>query len=136
MRAIADSDEGGGFRVLLMVLGILSIIVGVLALQNIVQTVAVLVLLLGAYWIVHGIIEAAVAVADRTTPHRGLQISAGLIGVLAGIVVLSYPINSIFTLAIILGIWLSLYGIMLVVLAFRLRGAAQSTAGPIQAAPA
>ena len=93
-------------------------------------------LLLGAYWIVHGIIEAVVAIADRTTPHRGLQITAGLIGVIAGIVVLSYPISSITTLAVILGIWLSLYGIMVMVLAFRLRNVAQSAAVPPQAAPA
>jgi uncharacterized membrane protein HdeD (DUF308 family) len=136
VRAIGESGEGGGYRVLLLFLGIFSVIVGVLALQNIVQTVAVLVLLLGAYWIVHGIIEAVVAIADRNTPHRGLQITAGLIGVIAGIVVLSYPISSITTLAVILGIWLSLYGIMVMVLAFRLRNVAQSTAGPAQAAPA
>lgn len=121
VRSIADSGESGGYRVLLMILGIFSIIVGVLALQNIVQTVAVLVLLLGAYWVVHGIIEAVVAIADRNMPHRGLQITAGVIGAIAGIVVLSYPISSIRTLAIILGIWLSVYGIMLIVLALRLR---------------
>jgi uncharacterized membrane protein HdeD (DUF308 family) len=135
VRSIADSGESGGYRVLLMILGIFSIIVGVLALQNIAQTVAVLVLLLGAYWVVHGIIEAVVAIADRNMPHRGLQITAGVIGAIAGIVVLSYPINSIFTLAVILGIWLSMYGIMLIVLALRLRKFAEST-GPVQAAPA
>ena len=136
VRAIADSSESGGFRALFMILGIFSIIVGVLALQNIVQTVSVLVLLLGAYWIVHGIIEVVVAIADRTTPHRGFQMAAGVVGVIAGVVVLSYPISSIFTLAVILGIWLSVYGVMLMVLAFRLRNAEQSTAGPVQAAPA
>jgi uncharacterized membrane protein HdeD (DUF308 family) len=136
VRAIADRGESGGFRVLLSILGILSIIVGVLALQNIVQTVAILVLLLGAYWIVHGIIEAVVAIADRSTPHRGLQITAGVIGTVAGIVVLSYPITSIRTLAVILGIWLSVYGVMLTVLAFRLRRAEHSTTGPVQAATA
>ena len=84
VRAIGGSGESGGFRVLLMILGIFSIIVGVLALQNIVQTVAVLVLILGAYWVVHGIIEAVVAIADRNMPHRGLQITAGAIGAIAG----------------------------------------------------
>ena len=136
VRAIGGSGESGGFRVLLLILGIFSIIVGVLALQNIVQTVAVLVLILGAYWVVHGIIEAVVAIADRNMPHRGLQITAGAIGAIAGIVVLSYPITSIRTLAIILGIWLSMYGIMLIVLALRLRKFEELTAGPVQAAPA
>jgi uncharacterized membrane protein HdeD (DUF308 family) len=130
VRAVGSSGETGGYRVLLMILGIFSIIVGVLALQNIVQTVAVLVLILGAYWVVHGIIEAVVAIADRNMPHRGLQITAGVIGAIAGIVVLSYPISSIRTLAIILGIWLSMYGIMLIVLALRLRKAAESAAVP------
>ena len=136
VRAIGGGGESGGFRVLLMILGIFSIIVGVLALQNIVQTVAVLVLILGAYWVVHGIIEAVVAIADRNMPHRGLQITAGVIGAIAGIVVLSYPITSIRTLAIILGIWLSMYGIMLIVLALRLRKFEELTAGPVRAAPA
>jgi len=131
VRSIADSGESGGYRVLLMILGIFSIIVGVLALQNIAQTVAVLVLLLGAYWVVHGIIEAVVAIADRNMPHRGLQITAGVIGAIAGIVVLSYPINSIFTLAVILGIWLSMYGIMLIVLALRLRKLENLTPEPL-----
>lgn len=136
VRALASSGESGATRVLLMVLGIFSIIVGVLALQNIVQTVAVLVLLLGAYWVVHGIIEAVVAIADRTTPHRGLQIMTGAIGVVAGIVVLSYPISSISTLAVILGLWLSVYGIILMVLALRARKATHSTTAPVQAASA
>jgi uncharacterized membrane protein HdeD (DUF308 family) len=130
VRAIGGSGESGGFRVLLMILGLFSIIVGVLALQNIVQTVAVLVLILGAYWVVHGIIEAVVAIADRNMPHRGLQITAGVIGAIAGIVVLSYPISSIRTLAVILGIWLSMYGIMLIVLGLRLRKFAEPAAIP------
>lgn len=136
VRAVAESGESGGYRVLLAVLGVLSIIVGVLCLQNIVQTTAVLILLLGAYWIVHGVIEAVVAIADSNTPNRGLQITAGVIGAIAGIVILSYPINSIFTLAVILGIWLLMYGIMEMVLALRLRRAAHASTGPIQPAAA
>jgi uncharacterized membrane protein HdeD (DUF308 family) len=136
VRAVGDSDEGSGFRVLLMILGVFSIIVGVLVLQNIAQTVAVLVLLLGAYWIVHGIIEAVVAIADRSTPHRGLQIVTGLVGLLAGIVVVSYPISSIVTLAVILGIWLAAYGVMLIVLAVRLRIGARMLGSPVQPAQA
>ena len=136
MRAVADSGESGGYRVLLAVLGVFSIIVGVLCLQDIAQTTAVLILLLGAYWIVHGVIEALVAIADSSTPNRGLQIAAGVIGAIAGIVVLSYPIESISTLAVILGVWLLMYGTMMIVLGFRLRQVALDGAGPTQPAPA
>jgi len=136
LRAIAGSGESGGYRVLLAVLGVFSIIVGVMCLQDIAQTTAVLILLLGAYWIVHGVIEALVAIADSSTPNRGLQIIAGVVGAIAGIVVLSYPIESISTLAVILGIWLVMYGLMEIVLAFRLRRVALDVAGPTQPAPA
>jgi len=136
LRAVADSGESGGYRILLAVLGVFSIIVGVLCLQDVAQTTAVLILLLGAYWIVHGVIEALVAIADRNTPNRGLQITAGAIGAIAGIVVLSYPIESITTLAIILGIWLLMYGIMMIMLGFRWRSVAHADSGPTQPAPA
>ena len=136
LRAVADSGESGGYRVLLAVLGMFSIIVGVLCLQDIAQTTAVLILLLGAYWIVHGVIEAVVAIADSSTPNRGLQITAGVIGAIAGIVVLSYPIESISTLAVILGFWLLIYGVMMIVLGFRLRRVALDGVGPTQPAPA
>jgi len=136
MRAIAGGGESGGYRILLAVLGVFSIIVGALCLQDIAQTTTVLILLLGAYWIVHGVIEALVAIADSSTPNRGLQITAGVIGAIAGIVVLSYPIESITTLAIILGIWLLMYGVMMIVLGFRLRQVAHDVAGPTQPAPA
>lgn len=136
MRAVADGGESGGYRVLLAVLGVFSIIVGVLCLQDIAQTTAVLILLLGAYWIVHGVIEALVAIMDRNTPNRGLQITAGVVGAIAGIVVLSYPISSVFALAVILGVWLLMYGIMMIMLAFRGRSVANADSGPTQPAPA
>jgi uncharacterized membrane protein HdeD (DUF308 family) len=52
----------------------------------------------------------------------------GLLSIVAGIVVLVYPGISLATLAVVLGLWLLVYGIMEIVLAFRLRSAGQAAA--------
>ena len=54
---------------------------------------------------------------------RGWRLFMGAIGVLAGLVVLEYPIDSALTLAFFGGIWLVILGIMQVVAGFQLRAA-------------
>ena len=50
----------------------------------------------------------------------------GGVVVVAGVVVLVYPGISLATLAVVLGFWLLVYGIMEIVLAFRLRSVGQA----------
>jgi uncharacterized membrane protein HdeD (DUF308 family) len=52
----------------------------------------------------------------------------GLLSVLAGVVVLVYPAISLATLAVVLGFWLVVFGIMEIVLAFRLRSLGHAAA--------
>jgi len=119
--AFASDDESGGTRVLLALLGVLSFIVGLYALRHILITVAALALLLGIFWIVNGAVETFTALSHRGMQGRGWTIFMGLLSVVAGVVVLVYPAISLATLAIVLGFWLLVYGIMEIVLAFRLR---------------
>jgi len=119
--AFASDDESGGTRVLLALLGVLSFIVGLYALRHILITVAALALLLGIFWIVNGAVETFTALSHRGMQGRGWTIFMGLLSVVAGVVVLFYPAISLATLAIVLGFWLLVYGIMEIVLAFRLR---------------
>lgn len=126
--ALASDDESGATRVLLALLGVLSFIIGLYALRHILITVAALALLLGIYWIVNGAIEAFTALGHRGMQGRGWTIFMGLLSVVAGIVVLVYPGISLTTLAVVLGIWLLVFGIMEIVLAFRLRSLGQVAA--------
>ena len=123
--ALASDDESGGTRVLLALLGVLSFIVGLYALRHILITVAALALLLGIFWIVNGAVETFTALSHRGMQGRGWTIFMGLLSVVAGVVVLFYPAISLATLAIVLGFWLLVYGIMEIVLAFRLRSVGQ-----------
>ena len=45
----------------------------------------------------------------------------GVLSILAGIIVLAYPGLTLVTLAVILGIWLLVFGVMEIVLSWRLR---------------
>ena len=123
--ALAADEESGGARALLALLGVLSFIVGLYALRNVLVTIAALALLLGIYWIVNGAVEVFAALSHKHMQSRGWTIFMGLLSVAAGVVVLVYPAISLATLAIVLGFWLLVYGIMEIVLAFRLRSVGQ-----------
>jgi uncharacterized membrane protein HdeD (DUF308 family) len=122
------TDESGGTRVLLALLGVLSFIVGLYALRHILITVAALALLLGIFWIVNGVVETFTALSHRGMQGRGWTIFMGLLSIAAGIVVLVYPGISLATLAIVLGFWLLVYGVMEIALAFQLRSAGHAAA--------
>jgi uncharacterized membrane protein HdeD (DUF308 family) len=119
--ALASDDESGSTRVLLALLGVLSFIFGLYALRHILITIAVLALLLGIFWIVNGAVEAFSALSHKGMRGRGWSVAMGALSVLAGVIVLVYPSISLLTLAVVLGVWLLLFGIMEIMLAFQLR---------------
>ena len=122
--AFAAGDVGGGSRVLYALLGVLSLIIGLYALRHVLITLLALALLLGIFWIVSGAIELFNALAHREVPNRGWTIFMGILSIVAGIVVLAYPGISLVTLAIVLSIWLLIYGVMEIAIAFRIRSLA------------
>ncbi len=124
--AFATEDASGGTRVLLALLGVLSIIIGLWAVRHVLLTLLALVVLLGIFWVVNGAIELFTALSHRGMRERGWTAAMGVLSILAGIVVLIYPGPSLLTLSIVLGIWLLVYGVMEIVAAFRLRGLAHS----------
>jgi uncharacterized membrane protein HdeD (DUF308 family) len=123
VNAFASSDLTGGVRVLGAVLGLFALIVGLYAIRHVLVSVVALALLLGIFWVVNGFVEIFNALADRDYPNRGWTGFMGVLSILAGIVVLAYPGISLVTLALMLGIWLIIYGVMEIAAAFRVRSA-------------
>ena len=109
-------------------LGVLSFIVGLYALRHLLVTVAALALLLGIFWMVNGTVEVFTPLSHRGMRGRGWTVFMGLLSVLAGVVVLVYPAISLATLAVVLGFWLVVFGLMEIVLAFRLRSLGHAAA--------
>jgi uncharacterized membrane protein HdeD (DUF308 family) len=112
---------GAGTRVLWALLGILSVIVGLWAIRHVVITLLALVVFLGIYWIVSGVIDIFSAISERGMPGRGWTSVLGLLSILAGLIVLAVPGLSLFSLAVILGVWLLIFGFSEITLAFRIR---------------
>jgi len=126
--ALTSGDESGVTRVRLALLGVLSFIVGLYALLHIQVTLFGLTVLLGIFWIVNGAVEMFVTLSNRAMPGRGWTLSMGLLSVMAGVVVvLTYPV-SLLSLAVMLGFWLLLVGIIEIVLAFQFHSAATHVA--------
>jgi uncharacterized membrane protein HdeD (DUF308 family) len=119
--AIASDDLSGGRRVLLALLGVLSLIIGLYAVRHIFITLLALALLLGIFWIVSGAVELFMALSHRELPHRVWNAVMGIISVLAGIVLLIYPGISLLVLAVVVSVWLLIFGAMQITLAFRIR---------------
>jgi uncharacterized membrane protein HdeD (DUF308 family) len=112
-----DGDTGS--RVLHAIIGVLSVIVGFALLRTPFQSVEVFIFVLGIFWLVQGIMTFVAAFAQKQ--GRNWRILSGLLGIIAGVIILTYPISSAVTLAFIGGIWLVILGITQVVAGFQLR---------------
>jgi uncharacterized membrane protein HdeD (DUF308 family) len=119
--AVTFGDAGGGARTLWAILGVLSLLLGFYALRHIVITLLSLGLLLGIFWLVDGIGLIVSTIEHRGMPGRGLSLLSGVLGAIAGLVLLVWPTISILTLAWLAGLWLLILGVMQVSAAMQLR---------------
>ncbi|ASD22128.1 hypothetical protein C3B61_05225 [Cryobacterium zongtaii] len=114
-RGVASTGSAAGGRVLNIVLGVLVLILGILALRNPEGSLAVLGLVVGIVWIVEGV---AALVEYTTDSSRWPGILLGVVGVLAGLIVLFAPVQTIGVLVTIGGIMLIISGLVQLVRAF------------------
>lgn len=118
--AFASADITGGTRVLLALLGVLSLIIGLYAVRHVLVTLQALALLLSIFWVVNGAVELFSALSLREMQGRGWTAFMGILSVVSGVIVLAYPGISLLVLAVVLSIWLLVYGVMLILLAFQI----------------
>jgi uncharacterized membrane protein HdeD (DUF308 family) len=127
-----------GGRILLFISGAACLILAVLAFRHFGEGYAILLL---AIWIAvgfifRGVAATAAAISDPAFPGRGWAIFFGIISIIAGIVVLAWPFDSIAILALVVGIWLIILGVMEIVAGFRMRSDAKKAEKKITGAAA
>jgi uncharacterized membrane protein HdeD (DUF308 family) len=122
--AFAVHDLTGGTRVLYALLGVLSLIIGLYAVRHVLITLLALALVLGIFWIINGSVELFTALSHREMQSRGWSGFMGALSIVAGIVVLAYPGVTLVTLAVILSVWLIVFGFGQIFAAFRIRSLA------------
>lgn len=91
---------------LAMIAGITAFLVGLLLLISPGMTLLVLVQLLGSYWLVTGILAFVSLCTDRTL--WGWKLVSGVLGVLAGLIVLRDPLWSMILVPAVLVIFLAI----------------------------
>ena len=111
-------DEG---RWLAAFAGIFGIVIGLLIMRRPLRALAFLIIFLGFYWLFSGLVDVFSALANSDQDHRGLKGLLGVVAIIAGIVVLIWPSESLLALAWVMGIFLIVRGIMMIVLSLRIR---------------
>ncbi|HOY79265.1 MAG TPA: HdeD family acid-resistance protein [Hyphomonadaceae bacterium] len=102
--------------------GVLSVAAGGVAIAWPGLTVIVLVMIIGFWSIVRGVIEIAAAIRLRKViPNEWMLIAAGAISVLVGILLAVSPLVGALTLIWVVGFWSVGFGILMIALAFRVR---------------
>ena len=116
-----DAEKMGFPWWLVLLEGIAAIILGVLLLTNPGATVVILVQVLGIYWLIKGIFSIVSIFMDSTA--WGWKLFIGILGIIAGIIVLQHPLLSpLFVgaaLVIILGIQGLIIGVINIIQAFQ-----------------
>ncbi|MET0896924.1 MAG: HdeD family acid-resistance protein [Mycobacterium sp.] len=110
-----------GSKVLLFVSGLAAAVLGVLCFLSLQESIVLLAIWIGIGFIFRGIATAASAISDKTLPGRAFEIFFGVISVIAGIVMMVMPFESLATLALVVGIWLIVTGVFEIAMAFGIR---------------
>jgi uncharacterized membrane protein HdeD (DUF308 family) len=120
--ALESKPRPWGF---LLIQGIVMVLIGAILLwapaKAKVETYQLMVMLLGIYWIVAGVLDLVHMFTDHT--GWGWKLFMGIISIIAGMYIVAYPVAAgvalpkIFTL--VLGIWGLIQGTVALVLAFK-----------------
>ena len=109
--------------VIMLLWGIVGVGAGILTFLAPAITALVLLFYIAAWAIAKGVLEIVVAIRLRKEiKDEWLMVLGGLLSVVFGVLLMAWPGTGILTLLWLLGIYAIAFGVVLVVLAFRVRG--------------
>ncbi|RVW04970.1 HdeD family acid-resistance protein [Rhodococcus spongiicola] len=120
VRSFAEVNAPTAARTLTGLSGALAVLLGFLVLRSPLQTLVVIALVIGAWWVFRGVLDL-VAGATEVPGNRAVSIVLGIISVVAGAIVLLQPELSLGVFVIVVGVWMILYGLIVVASAFLAR---------------
>ncbi|MFA5254581.1 MAG: DUF308 domain-containing protein [Methanoregula sp.] len=96
----------------ILIWGLLALLIGIMFLASPGITTLVFITFLGAYWLVGGIFSIVSLAVDKT--NMGWKIFLAILSIIAGIIILAYPLYSTFFLLsffiILVGVWACITG--------------------------
>ena len=111
-------------RVLSIIVGALSIVLGIMCFRSIADAVDILVLFIGIGLIMRGILEFVVGLGAKGVQGQGSMIVMGIVTLLLGIGILVWPNIGLATIVYFLGFALILMAILEIISAFRVKAVA------------
>jgi uncharacterized membrane protein HdeD (DUF308 family) len=102
-------------RYVLLLGGIASVVFSILLFSWTEATLAVIMLLIGLSWLIQGLFSIMAIFVDKT--GWGWNLFSGIIGVIAGVLVLGHPLQSTVILPAVLAIIIGILGILIGVIA-------------------
>lgn len=125
----AIRDDGLFHRWLVALSGVLSVAAGVIALFWPGITVLALTLVVGVWALATGISEIVAAVRlRRVLDHKAYLVITGILSVIAGVLLVWHPLAGALGIAIVVGTYAVLYGLLMIGLGAWLRHAARHPA--------
>jgi uncharacterized membrane protein HdeD (DUF308 family) len=101
--------------------GIISLVFGILLIARTQGTIEVIMLLVGLWWLIKGLFDLLAIFIDKS--QWGLKLLGGILGVIAGLLVLNFPLvgGAVYFsfMVILLGILGLLFGVVAIVAAFQ-----------------
>ena len=125
--AFAIPNESGWLRAVIALLSVFSFVIALYLFGHVGLTLLLLATLLGIYWIALGVTELFQAIGNSEVRGRVWIAITGILSIVAGGLVVVLPAASLLFLALFLGFWLVIFGVMLIVRGFGLRSAAHET---------
>lgn len=125
---IAGFSGDVGHKWLLVIGGLLGVLAGALILSAPIRGGTLMVIVLGAYWLVWGVVQLITSIFGHGIEHRGWQIVSSILTIAAGLITLSWPAITALVIAWLAGIWLIVTGAIEIGRSFEIRRLRQATA--------
>jgi uncharacterized membrane protein HdeD (DUF308 family) len=127
VQAVSTDRREGAARVLLGLGGGLALIVGLLILRDPLQSVLVVTMILGAFWIISGVMDILGAFLGGEREGRGWEVLSGVLSIVFGAILIEWTDISLRVLVVLTGAWLVVAGVIAAVAAIKLRNARTDT---------
>ncbi|MGY2701250.1 HdeD family acid-resistance protein [Nocardioides sp. HB32] len=123
VQAVSAERRQGAAGALIGLSGGLALIVGLLILRDPLQSVLVVTMILGAFWIIAGVIDILGVFMGVEREGRGWDVLAGVLSIAFGAILIEWTDISLKVLVVLTGLWLVVAGAIATVAALKLRNA-------------